>query len=130
MAGRWARLAVRAQATSALDYRQVSADNPRSLAKEELLLREMERQLDYQSDVANMLATMIAPMKQDYLQRRSAQLLQSVQTTLEPWSYGRSSRSEAGIANEGNLEDYYHRIVESNRKRQALKKKQLEEDNA
>ena len=130
MAGRWARLAVRAQATSALDYRQVSADNPRSLAKEELLLREMERQLDYQSDVANMLATMIAPMKQDYLQRRSAQLLRSVQTTLEPWSYGQGSRSEAEIVNAGNLEDYYHKIVESNRKRQALKKKQLEEDNA
>lgn len=133
MAGRWARLAVHAQMTGAVDYSRVSADNPILLTKEELLFREIERQLDYQVDVASMIALMIAPMRQEYLQNRAAKLLRNVQITMQPWLCGDLAAAPgAGLenvtANADFWTDYYHKIIDANRKRRARNK--VEEQNA
>ena len=131
MAGRWARLAVRAFTTSALDFTRVSADNPKSLIREEFVFDEIDRQLRYQTDIGTALCTLIAPLKPEYLMKQGTELFRSVNKGLRPWRFkeGPSAQTSPENMDPEELENFYFRMRDNARKMRELKRQQEEEEN-
>lgn len=123
MAGRWLRLAVSAHYDKAIDFSQVSRDDPHSLLREKLILDEAERRLS--QHYITLLASNVSGSGKPAPERceRLDKLEEVFVEKILPWLSEKSPTEDTSQAK--SLEDYYYSTIETLKKNKQKKKDEV-----